>query len=177
MVDNLLGKTKSSAIPCFSPDDHHDFIDSGVRRATKTSSPPILTPCSTTDQATFTTVSVYDVICAIRISPSKQWPLTPFNVTPRGICVHHCFVNHAHTQSVAHWWLLPVALAGIDDSIVSSYRPVSNLQHISKILERIGHRQVISHLEEFKLLPDVQSAYCNGHSTQGLLRSYRRHLK
>ena len=57
-------------------------------------------------------------------------------------------------------------MAGLDDSIVSSYRPVSNLPHLSKILERIVHRQVISHLEELKLLPDFQSAYIRGHSTE-----------
>ena len=56
--------------------------------------------------------------------------------------------------------------AGLDDSIVSSYRPVSNLPHLSNILERIVHHQVISHVEEFKLLPDFQSAYRCGHSTE-----------
>ena len=64
-VDNLLGKTKSSAIPRFSPDDCHDFIDSkiaGVRVATATAAPPIYKPCSTLDLASFTTVSVDDVI-------------------------------------------------------------------------------------------------------------------
>ena len=55
------------------------------------------------------------------------------------------------------------------------------MPHLSKILERIVHHQVISHLEEFKLLPDLQSAYSRGHSTEscprGIRRSYRRHLK
>ena len=74
-VDNLLGKTKSSTIPRFSPDDYHDFIDSkiaGVRAATATAAPPIFTPCATPDLATFTTVNVDDVIRAISMSPSKQ---------------------------------------------------------------------------------------------------------
>ena len=56
--------------------------------------------------------------------------------------------------------------AGLDDSVVTSYKPVSNLSHLSKILDRIDHRQVISHLEEFKLLPDFQSAYRRGRSTE-----------
>ena len=45
-VDNLLGKTKSSAIHRFSPDDNHDFIDSkiaDVRSATATASPAMFT--------------------------------------------------------------------------------------------------------------------------------------
>ena len=56
--------------------------------------------------------------------------------------------------------------AGMDDSNVSSYKPVSNLPHLSKILERIVRRQLVGHLEEFKLLPDVQWAYRRGHSTE-----------
>ena len=54
----------------------------------------------------------------------------------------------------------------MDNSNVSSYRPVSNLPHLSKILERIVHRQLIGHIEEFKLLPDVQSACHRGHFTE-----------
>ena len=49
---------------------------------------------------------------------------------------------------------------------VSSYRPVLNLPHVSKILERIFNGQLITHLEQNKLLPDVQSAYRHGHSTK-----------
>ena len=56
--------------------------------------------------------------------------------------------------------------SGMDDLNVSSYRPVSNLSHLPKILERIVHRQLIGYLEEFRLLPDVQSAYRCGHSTE-----------
>ena len=36
-------------------------------------------------------------------------PLAPSNVA-QGMCVHCCSVHHTHTQSVAHWWWLPVAL-------------------------------------------------------------------
>ena len=52
------------------------------------------------------------------------------------------------------------------DSNVSSYRPVSNLPHPSKLLERIANRQLITHLEQHKLLPDIQSTYRRGHSTE-----------
>ena len=79
-VDNLFGKTKSSAIPRFSPDDYHDLIDSkiaGVRAAIATAAPPIFTPCATPDLATFTTVNIDDVIRAIRMSHSKQCASDP----------------------------------------------------------------------------------------------------
>ena len=63
--------------------------------------------------------------------------------------------------------------AGLDDSIVSSYRRVANCPHLSKILERIVHLQVISHLEEFKLLPVFQSAFrCNYSTEMAVLKVY-----
>ena len=55
-VDNFLDKTKSSAIPRFSPVDYHDFIDSkiaGVRTATAMAAPPIFAPCTTADLVTY----------------------------------------------------------------------------------------------------------------------------
>ena len=164
-VDNFLGKSKSSAIPASrSPDDSwlHRLKDCGCSNSDCSgSSADIYTvyhPRSghfyncrrrwrhtCYQYATFKTVSL--------------WP--PSNVAPQAMCVHRRSVHHANTQSVTQWWWLPVALetrhlkkAGLDDSIVSSYRTVSNLPHLSKILEKIVHRQMIRHLEEFKLLPD-----------------------
>ena len=55
---------------------------------------------------------------------------------------------------------------GLDVHNVTSYRPVLNLPHLSKILERIINCLLVSHLEEFRLLPEVQSAYRRGHSTE-----------
>ena len=97
-------------------------------------------------------------------------------------------IHHVHIQSVAHWWWLPVALEAHqwdstsqkrDDSVVSSYRRVAIFLHLSENLEMIAHRQVI--IQEFKLLSDFQSTYRRATKLkrlpQGLLRSYRRHLK
>ena len=40
------------------------------------------------------------------------------------------------------------------------------MPHVSKIQERIVNSQLIRHLEEHRLLPEVQSAYRRGHSTK-----------
>ena len=72
--------------------------------------------------------------------------------------------------------------AGMDDTNMSSYRPVSNLPQLSKILERIVNRQLIDHLEEFKVIPDVQSGrsswtfHLNG-GPPGVFRSCRHHFQ
>jgi len=47
-----------------------------------------------------------------------------------------------------------------------SYRPISNLTVVSKLLERIVARQLKSYLQSFDLLPSLQSGFRPGHSTE-----------
>ena len=51
----------------------------------------------------------------------------------------------------------------------SSYRPISNLNFISKVLERIIHNRILSHLNSFASLPSFQSAYRKFHSVETTL--------
>src|SRR5207245_6067925 len=56
---------------------------------------------------------------------------------------------------------------------LSTYCPISNLNFISKTLERIMHSQLTNHLESFPALCPYQSAYRQYHSTEtALLRIY-----
>jgi hypothetical protein len=52
---------------------------------------------------------------------------------------------------------------------LSSYRPISNLNFISKILERIIHNRLLTHLDSFKSISPFQSAYRKFHSTETAL--------
>jgi hypothetical protein len=52
---------------------------------------------------------------------------------------------------------------------LSSYRPISNLNFISKILERIIHSRLSDHLHKFPSLSPFQSAYRKFHSTETAL--------
>ena len=47
----------------------------------------------------------------------------------------------------------------LDPSDGKSYRPISNLSVLSKLLERFVARQLIDHLNAWKLIPTLQSAY------------------
>ena len=49
---------------------------------------------------------------------------------------------------------------------LSSYRPVSKLNLISKILERVIHTRLTSHLKTFPSLSRFQSAHRKFHSTE-----------
>src|SRR5207247_460931 len=56
---------------------------------------------------------------------------------------------------------------------LSSYRPISNLNFISKILERIIHNRLNHHLNSFPFLSPIQSSYRKFHSAEtALLRIY-----
>jgi len=54
----------------------------------------------------------------------------------------------------------------LDEASPSSYRPISNLTVISKLLERLVSWQLVAYLETNHLLPTTQSGYRRGHSTE-----------
>ena len=56
--------------------------------------------------------------------------------------------------------------ADLDPDEAKSYRPISNLSVVSKLLERLVARQLLDYLTAEKLLPDRQSAYRAHHSTE-----------
>ena len=57
----------------------------------------------------------------------------------------------------------------LDDSLLKSYRPISNLPFVSKVLESVINLQLQVHLKDNKLLDDYQSAYRIGHSVETAL--------
>ena len=64
--------------------------------------------------------------------------------------------------------ICPIFKSG-DKTIPSNYRPVSMLSIVSKLLERVVHRQLHSYLNDNHLLPDTQFAYRRNCSTEDAL--------
>ena len=58
---------------------------------------------------------------------------------------------------------------GLDVEDMNSFRPVSNLSFLSKIVERAMLDQLLPFLEENKIIPKNQSAYHQFHSTETAL--------
>ena len=54
----------------------------------------------------------------------------------------------------------------LDSSDMASYRPVSNLNYISKLLEKVVYNQLEAHVSVHNLLPSSQSAYRKHFSTE-----------
>ena len=59
--------------------------------------------------------------------------------------------------------------SSLDKEVFKNYRPVSNLNFISKILERVVAIQLQTHLDEAGLMTAFQSAYRKHHSTERAL--------
>ena len=57
----------------------------------------------------------------------------------------------------------------LDVNVLKNYRPVSNLSFISKVLEKIVFKQIVTHLQNNDLIDHFQSAYKTGHSTETAL--------
>ena len=57
----------------------------------------------------------------------------------------------------------------LDRNTPQSYRPVSNIQFRSKIIELVMLRQLTEHIEECELAEPLQSAYKRHHSTETAL--------
>ena len=90
--------------------------------------------------------------------------------------LYHKIVNMSLTQpmfpkSEKFAYVKPTIKGKADHQCLNSYRPISNLSFLSKIIESVVHRQLMDHLERIKVLPENQSAYRKGHSTESALCS------
>ena len=59
-----------------------------------------------------------------------------------------------------------VKKSGLDPDSASSYRPISNLTFLSKLIERLVCQQLNAYLQSNNLLAPLQSAYRQHHSTE-----------
>ena len=65
--------------------------------------------------------------------------------------------------------LLLLKKGNLDPTISSNYRPISNLNNISKIIERLVHSKITSHVSSSPNFNPFQSAYRKHHSTETTL--------
>ena len=65
----------------------------------------------------------------------------------------------------------PIVKGKLDTQCLNSFRPVSNLTFLSKIIENVILDQLIDHLNTVQALPDSQSAYRRLYSTETSLCS------
>ena len=64
----------------------------------------------------------------------------------------------------------------LDPEELNSYRPISNLTFVSKLVERVVAARFSQHVESNKLLPQRQSAYRRFHSTEAVIAAVHNDL-
>jgi len=80
--------------------------------------------------------------------------------------------------SYKHAIVLPrIKKTTLDPDSLTSYRPISNLSFISKVVERVVARRLMSHITTHSLLPSRQSAaYRRFHYTETVVASVHNEL-
>ena len=174
-----MGHGSASEPSTIGPTDFHQFFDAkvaGVRASTADAPPPTFTEvdpgCSFTQ---FEILTVEDVADAIRALPDKQCSSDPIATRyvkeAVGVLVPFCtelFNRSLTTGSVpssfeAEYVTPFLKKVSLDPADVSSYRPISNLPVMSKLLERLVAKQLVGYLTASGLLPRLQSAFCAHH--------------
>lgn len=80
----------------------------------------------------------------------------------------HIFNNSINSTTVPSQWKISVVLPlakKADPKTLSDYRPISILNVLSKILERLVYLQLLSHIKSNEILPANQSGFREGFST------------
>ena len=149
-----------------------------VRDKTANADEPIYTPLTTESLTVFDAFTQEDVRKIILQSPSKSSSLDPI---PNDILREYlddllpfiwimCCTSLREGRVPASQksaLITPILKKnGLDPNDLKSYRPISNLTFISKLIERIVSQQITVYLNKNSLIPTTQSAYRKGHSTE-----------
>jgi hypothetical protein len=104
------------------------------------------------------------------LDPLTTWLLKQLSAYFVPIQCHLCNLSMesgifllSHKHAIVHPLLKKPTL---DDDCLNSYRPISNLSFVSKVIERSVSRRLIAHITAHRLLPSKQSAYRRHYSTE-----------
>ena len=88
-----------------------------------------------------------------------------------GAIINSSFDEGHFVASEKHGLIQPYLKIGLDVNDLSNYRPVTNLTHLSKIIERAMLDQLVPFLEEVGVVPRCQSAYRKLHSRDCIMQN------
>jgi hypothetical protein len=160
----------------------HRFFDkkiADVRAATAGATPPVFNPAPPgCELCLFSPITEDDVIKLVLSLPDKQCSSDPLptrlikaniDLLAPFLCRLFCWSleNGCVPSTLKSAYITPIIKkAGLDPTDLKSYRPISNLSVVSKLLERLVAKQLLVYLKDNGLLPDLQSAYLTHRSTE-----------
>ena len=177
-----MGRGRSQTLPAVSADELHRFFDdkvAGVRSSTTNAPKPSFSTapshCSMSD---FRSLVEDDVITAVRALPDKQCASDPLptRLLKDSADILAPFLVELFNRSLSLGVVPTLFKAAyitpllkkpdMNPAEAKSYRPISNLSVLSKLLERLVAHQLLDYLNSSRLMPDLQSAYRANHSTE-----------
>lgn len=117
---------------------------------------------------------VHDVLMSLKSDSAPGWdniPTSFLKLAKNEVCpiisylTNLCFNIGIFPNILKQSIITPVHKNGDMDN-VSNYRPISVLPSISKILEKLINKRLISYLDKFKIISDSQYGFRNGRSTE-----------
>ena len=174
-----MGEVGSKSVPIFTATDFHNSMDKkidDIRTATSSAATPVFADYKASLFDHFESVDVGLVKSILMTSPAKQCSLDSLPTWLMNDCVSvlaPCVTSIINASLRTGYFPLAWAIvslllkkSGLDESTSGNYRPVSNLTFLSKVFERVVHRQMSPYLIVNKLMPEFQSAYRPDHSTE-----------
>ena len=160
----------------------------GIRASTESASQPIVVPREGPPFDRFEPVTVPEIMKLIKTAPAKSCALDPIPtwllkqvssyIAP--VICHLCNLSlqtGTFPAGLKQARVLPLLKKPtLDPDATSSYRPISNLSYLSKIIERVVVRRFNTHISDSHLLPVQQSAYRPFHSTETAVLSVHNDL-
>ena len=135
--------------------------------------PPLLSSFapSTEEEVRRIIMSSSDTSCDLDVVPTSLLKsCSDVLIKPITIIVNMSLSEGSFPSTFKHALVKPLLKKhNLPQDELSSYRPISNLNFVSKVLERIIHARISSHLESFSSITPFQSAYRQFHSIETAL--------
>lgn len=190
-LNSLLSRSKDQKLPFSIPSSDLPsaflkfFTDKIIRlrtsiQATTSSThispavPPPPLNCfapATADEVKNIILSSTDSSCALDILPTRLLKsCIDVLLPPITNLLNLCLCESTFPASFKHATVTPLLKKpSLPQDDLANYRPISNLNFLSKVLERLIFNRILHHLNSFQSISPFQSAYRKFHSTESAL--------